>query len=255
MRIVIVWNVAIFLLHLFSGELTNPLKTTVGSLVQKGYFFQFWFFGTLIIIYLVLPVLFKWFNKLCILMLSISIIITLLIDVISIISNFPIQSLVIQTFRIWTWLTYFMLGGIIKRRGIHDYITNKISLPVHLLITILLLLTSIGYEIYIAHNIYNFPWAEYFYDNIFIMLIVLFIFTLFLRINFTEKSKKVVEFVSPNIMGIYIIHITFLRIYTHLVNFNSVMLNILLLIIVFLSSLIFTVLVRMTKCGRLTVEY
>ena len=36
-----------------------PVKKIAASLIQKGYFFQFWFFGSLILIYLCLPILKK----------------------------------------------------------------------------------------------------------------------------------------------------------------------------------------------------
>ena len=42
-----------FIIWLFKRDFTtNPIKKIVGSLLQKGYFFQFWFFGALILIYL-----------------------------------------------------------------------------------------------------------------------------------------------------------------------------------------------------------
>ena len=41
----------------------NPVKKIIGSMVQKGYFFQFWFFGSLILIYLCLPILKKFLHS------------------------------------------------------------------------------------------------------------------------------------------------------------------------------------------------
>ena len=42
-----------FIVWLFKRDFTeNLIKKIVGSLMQKGYFFQFWFFGALIIIYI-----------------------------------------------------------------------------------------------------------------------------------------------------------------------------------------------------------
>ncbi len=55
------WNIIVWL---FKRDFTvNPIKKIVGSLVQKGYFFQFWFFGALILIYLCLPILRKFLNS------------------------------------------------------------------------------------------------------------------------------------------------------------------------------------------------
>ena len=55
------WNIIVWL---FKRDFTvNPIKKIVGSLIQKGYFFQFWFFGALILIYLCLPILSKFLNS------------------------------------------------------------------------------------------------------------------------------------------------------------------------------------------------
>ena len=42
------WNITIWILK--RDFTSNPFKAIIGSLVQRGYFSQFWFFGTLIII-------------------------------------------------------------------------------------------------------------------------------------------------------------------------------------------------------------
>lgn len=53
-----------FIVWLFKRDFSvNPIKKLIGSLVQKGYFFQFWFFGALILIYICLPVLKQFLNK------------------------------------------------------------------------------------------------------------------------------------------------------------------------------------------------
>ena len=53
-----------FIVWLFKRDFTeNLIKKIVGSLIQKGYFFQFWFFGSLMLIYICLPILKKFLNS------------------------------------------------------------------------------------------------------------------------------------------------------------------------------------------------
>ena len=52
-----VWTLIIWIYKRDFSE--NPIKKVLGSLLQRGYFFQFWFFGALILIYLCLPILKK----------------------------------------------------------------------------------------------------------------------------------------------------------------------------------------------------
>ena len=51
------WTVIIWFLK--RDFTINPIKKILAFLIQKGYFFQFWFFGSLILIYLCLPILKK----------------------------------------------------------------------------------------------------------------------------------------------------------------------------------------------------
>lgn len=95
----------------------NPIKKLIGSLVQKGYFFQFWFFGALILIYICLPVLKQFLNskRSYLYFLSVLLVIGLIFELTNIVLQMPIQAYVIQTFRLWTWLFYYILGGFISQ--------------------------------------------------------------------------------------------------------------------------------------------
>ena len=59
--IVSVWNILVWLIRWDFN--VNPVRKIIGSLVQKGYAYQFWFFGSLIIIYLTLPIVKKYWRK------------------------------------------------------------------------------------------------------------------------------------------------------------------------------------------------
>lgn len=109
LTVVSAWNILIWLIRWDFN--VNPLRKIIGSLVQKGYFYQFWFFGSLIIIYLTLPIIKKVLEK----DYSYSVVLLFLMVIgiiIEIINTFilhkPIQQYVPQTFRLWTWFFYYI---------------------------------------------------------------------------------------------------------------------------------------------------
>lgn len=244
--VVVVWNILISVASaVLKQEINNPIDVILDSLIQKGYFLQFWFFGSLIIIYLVLPILFRIYNiKIGLFLFVLFLVISIVIDILSIKSNYPLQAHVIQTFRLWTWFMYYLLGGILGNKEVRTYLTKKISFTSNVIMSIVLLVASISYEIFLGDYINKYNWAEYFYDNILVILFTFSFFLLISRVRFPEKIIELVQIISPNIMGIYIIHITFIKVFTHIFDFNSLILNLILVFLVFISSLIFTIILR-----------
>lgn len=107
-----------FIVWLFYRDFTtNPIKKIVGSLIQRGYFSQFWFFGALILIYLCLPIVRQFLNSKRSYLYSLSLLMTigLIFELLNILLQMPIQTYVIQTFRLWTWFFYYLLGGYIAQ--------------------------------------------------------------------------------------------------------------------------------------------
>lgn len=97
--------------------------------IQKGFFGAFWYLGALMIIYILLlglTLLSK--NKIRILMQSVLAICVSLYSI-SLFVGESVQKYVIQTFRIWTWLFYFLLGG--KISNITAWLSERISLKSH----------------------------------------------------------------------------------------------------------------------------
>ncbi|HHK7526799.1 TPA: acyltransferase family protein, partial [Streptococcus pneumoniae] len=112
-----------FIVWLFKRDFTeNLIKKIIGSLIQKGYFFQFWFFGALILIYLCLPILRQFLNSKRSYLYSLSLLMTigLIFELSNILLQMPIQTYVIQTFRLWTWFFYYLLGGYIAQFTIEE---------------------------------------------------------------------------------------------------------------------------------------
>jgi surface polysaccharide O-acyltransferase-like enzyme len=247
--VVFSWNMLIFFGKLIiNKKITNPFVNTASNLIQKGYFWQFWFFGSLIIIYLLLPMLYKYFKniKSAIIITVILIIISLAIDLLSIIRSVHgssiIQVHVIQTFRLWTWFAYYLLGGLLGKKEIKEYIIRHINISLNWTIFIISLITISIYQ-FNMRFIYNNSHAEFFYDNILTFIYILSLFILIYRQNFEKYKSKIVNLLSNNIMGIYIIHVTIIKIFTHFNKFDTTILNICLIFLVSICSSIIVIII------------
>lgn len=197
-----------FIVWLFKRDFSvNPIKKLIGSLVQKGYFFQFWFFGALILIYICLPVLKQFLNskRSYLYFLSVLLVIGLIFELTNIVLQMPIQTYVIQTFRLWTWLFYYILGGFISQ---FDKNTIKNGFKRWMkVIAVLLLLVSPFILFFIAKTTYHNFFAEYFYDILLVKVVSVGIFLTIFSIVLNENSNKWIIFLSNQTMYLYNTHL------------------------------------------------
>ncbi|WP_158380936.1 acyltransferase [Clostridium pasteurianum] len=239
------WNILLCIVKLiWKHKFNNPLFLTAENFIQKNYFWQFWFFGSLLLIYFILPIIYKYFkdNKNSIFITVFFIIISLLIDFTSIFrsitGNSIIQIHIIQTFRLWTWLSYFLLGGLIGKNKIKDLLKKYINKYINMFMFIFMTIIVIIYQYNMAKYVYKIQYAEYFYDNIFTFVWLISLFLLLYRLDYLKLKNNIINTISNNIMGIYIIHVTIIKIFTHFYKFESSLENILLIILVFMASFI-----------------
>ena len=88
----------------------------IKSMLQKGTLRQLWYLGALIVIYCFLPIIHKIAHKRNIITAWFALmIISAIIQISSYIAGYPIQKYVIQTFRLWTWFQYFILGYLLRK--------------------------------------------------------------------------------------------------------------------------------------------
>ena len=205
LTVVSAWNILIWLVRRDFN--VNPLRKIIGSLVQKGYFYQFWFFGSLIIIYLTLPIIKKVLEK----DYSYSVVLLFLMVigvVIEIINTFilhkPIQQYVPQTFRLWTWFFYYILGGYFGKINIQEIKLTRliiISFSIIFIVSPVLLF-------YLAKNVHHNAFAEYFYDSMIVKFLSIGLFILFVKIEkiIVLKNTELIVMASSLTMGVYIIH-------------------------------------------------
>ena len=212
-----------FIVWLFKRDFTeNLIKKIVGSLIQKGYFFQFWFFGAVILIYICLPILKKFLNSKRSFFYSLSLlaVIGLIFELTNIVLQMPIQTYVIQTFRLWTWFFYYVLGGYIAQftmKELKSRFKNWMKI-----VSILLFLISPLILFFIAKTAYHNLFAEYFYDTLFVKVSTLGIFLTILTLTLNEKRNEWIVSLSNQTMGVFIIHTYIMKVWEKLFGFNFV---------------------------------
>ncbi|HEU7049619.1 TPA: acyltransferase [Streptococcus pneumoniae] len=212
-----------FIVWLFKRDFTeNLIKKIIGSLIQKGYFFQFWFFGALILIYLCLPILRQFLNSKRSYLYSLSLLMTigLIFELSNILLQMPIQTYVIQTFRLWTWFFYYLLGGYIAQFTIEE-IESRFKNWMKI-VSILLLLISPIILFFIAKTIYHNLFAEYFYDTLFVKVSILGIFLTILMLTLNENRRESIVSLSNQTMGVFIIHTYIMKVWEKVLGFNFV---------------------------------
>ena len=212
-----------FIVWLFKRDFTeNLIKKIVGSLIQKGYFFQFWFFGAVILIYICLPILKKFLNskRSYLYILSVLLVIGLIFELANIVLQMPIQTYVIQTFRLWTWFFYYVLGGYIAQftmKELKSRFKNWMKI-----VSILLFLISPLILFFIAKTAYHNLFAEYFYDTLFVKVSTLGIFLTILTLTLNENRNEWLVFLSNQTMGVFIIHTYIMKLWERIFGFNFV---------------------------------
>lgn len=172
------------------------IDATLGSLIQKGQLGVYWYFGAMMIIYALLPALnflfrlrFKFFLWLVILLFVIS----SGVFILNFTGEIHIEQNTIQTFRLWNWLFYFCLGGILKRYPFH---VSVYAVALFVIVNYLFQINTVGYI--------GSDFCEYYYPSLPVMLLSVSVFQC---IRCTEKNLNFVNGGGKLFLPCYTIHI------------------------------------------------
>lgn len=208
LKIVVCWNLLIILpVMVLRHKFVNPIRLCVNCLFQKGYLWHFWYFGALIIIYLALPLIHHLIKNRPILHLILVVILVLIsvtISIMSMVRGYSIQKYVPQTLRIWTWLMFFLFGGLCTT----SYFDKLLNIPLwlHSVLTAVFAFVNNIVEKKVGLYLIHERIADLFYDDITSIIWYCLLFTLLLRVPLSALVKKAATRIEPLTLGIFIIH-------------------------------------------------
>lgn len=175
--------------------------TTFGSLLQYGTFGIFWYFGAMICIYLVYPIVNKLYNnsfkQFLIGVGVLSSICCIIFAVSQLTGGGKLEENVCQTFRIWNWVLYFSLGGMIKR-----YNNNK------MMAWIIVALSAIIYLVikYISTQFHGYISPEYAFGSIVTQIYACSVFMLLMNLKLTQDFSRIIDGFSNLFLPVYAFH-------------------------------------------------
>lgn len=246
-KVVCFWNIVIFVLRsLYKCLIKRQIDLTIGdlfsgiylSLIQKGIMWHFWYLGAMILLYLFALLLFqinqrKTITKKIWIVLAL---VSIIIQCTSYILHMPLQKNIIQTFRIWSWTQYFVLGGLMPI--FEQQIKKKVSLKQHKILLILISIMIPIYQYILGNYVLGEAHAEYFYDDVLTIIWIVCLFTMVMRLHQSDKLCDYVSKLAPLTMGVYIIHTLFISVFSRFLPLNSFMNCIIVLILTIILSFI-----------------
>lgn len=210
----LVWLFYGFILHSEVISLKSLLLFWFNSFLCRGGYSVFWFLGALIIIYLFLPILNKWYInnfKLFIIFSSSCIFIMTLVFIEYLIHYkygwFSEQKLP-QTLRFYNYFGYFCLGGLIKK----GHFKNLGNLP---LVCFMLVVNYIFQEWFQAYSDGNH--GDCFYCTLPLIILCISIFQFCIKLNI--KNSNIIREFSKLFIPIYVLHMLILQITSRWVLF------------------------------------
>ena len=183
-------------------------KDPLGAFLMGGTFWQFWYFGAMCLIYIIYPFLNKIYIK------KHKHFLFIFISIITICANIYILNIVTpgtfekkypQSLRIWNWLMYFCLGGIIKK-----------SEKNYNWMWVLLLAIIYCVQLVIVRNINpSMMKPDYNFASPFTLF---YIYILFQKLNSidTYHISKGIKTLSPLFLPVYTIHTGFIYAAPHI---------------------------------------
>lgn len=182
-------------------DILDSLRIFGGSFIQRGELRVFWYLGAMILIYLILPFL-KYFDRKYVSfgMFALLFLMIAVLGVFSLNFNYSFEKeYTFQLFRIWNWLFYFILGGMVRR-----YVASR-EKPV-LSFRKAIILSTFAMFFFVAFVYYVKPYIggiEYFFGFPLCWIYALLVFLTCISIKI--KSKIVGE-LSNLFLPVYTIH-------------------------------------------------
>lgn len=174
------------------------------------------------------------------------------VQTVSLVMTYPLQAGVIQTFRVWTWLLYFLLGSFIEE--ITSCLKKKLHFNAHLIMVVVVTGIVLAVHYFVGTRVIllggKILKAEYFYDSILDIIWVILFFSLLLRVKICKRVKEFIRKFASLTLGIYIIHFPLRLIVVRILKVNSLTEAVCFWLIVLIISAGITWIIGKTKIGR-----
>lgn len=171
------------------------------SFIQNGNLWFFWFLGSMIIIYLIYPIINRLFeNRKGYILLLVALLIIQNYAFISNVVGYG-EAKITQTFRIWNWASYFMLGGMIKKL----VLSRKL-----LWISTLFSLLATAFTMAWLYPFMKAEYCEYFYSSPTVIALTICVFMLLK--SFRIRDSRILREIALLFLPVYALH-TMIRIW------------------------------------------
>lgn len=202
LKYVIIANLVYWLISwAFTGSFQVGSFLTGISILGEPPFWHFWFFGSLLIVYVLLP-LFKMMRAY---QLPVLFGLFLLLQVIFLLNLFvndgtPFEAKIPQAFRIYTWMFYCLLGGIMK-----CFMDRIPSVKIWFVLSVLVLNAIFQYLLTPGMNDIR---CEYFYSSMVVVACCVIVFKYISQFSYERESlRRIISELSSVFLPVFTIHI------------------------------------------------
>lgn len=175
-----------------------------------------WFMVALSIIYLITPILYNFRNnrKLVLSLVVISSLIFISNIFLKKYSDVIIKDIVVQPLRLWTWITYYLLGYNIRNNNILSRKNSPISL-------VIITLIAVNYEYFIGKYIFGNLYAESFYDSLIIKIWIILLWNYVMHISIDKKLFSKITILSKATFCVYILQVILFSIIHNVIKMRT----------------------------------
>ncbi|MFC0228923.1 acyltransferase family protein [Serratia aquatilis] len=229
---------SIIMIMIFWNIVLSLLKT---NYIQPGYILQNGILLSMGVIYLVYPVILKAIKNLKVtaaVFVGFVAIIALL-DIFSPIDTKDDPLFISSYSFIWVWGGYYIFGHVLGEAPGRLFTKKASVLLAAKIMVIPIGISMFFYERYLSTNTQISVAGWFVLEHLHLLAMSLALFVLFDNINIKNGLiTRIVEFISPAMVGVYIVHYSVFYFITTLYDFNDATLKLPLLILVFIASVL-----------------
>lgn len=218
--------------------------------IQQGYFLQSGTLLGMVGIYLTYPIILKVIRHthFALVYLLIGMLMVYIYDWLNLLGNAEDPLFIYSYPFIWGWGGYYIIGHLLGEEPGRRFTRRRNVLFIARLMLVPISISMVFYERYVLIHSQFSVTALFALEHIHLLALSLSLFILFDNININNRVvSKLVEFISPAMVGVYIVHYSVFYLLTVMFDFYKVTLPFLLLTLVFIMSVMVSRLLLLNK--------